>query len=307
MDYQLQKNIQEDTLEALKLPISDSYYAKSSRRGAHSTSGLYNYIQPNLDQEEIEDTRSRGMLSSNSKRIKKNTEKREKYNLISNEVRLELIDAVMKRGEKMNHAAKRLGINYSSAKSIFQVYKKEGRADKKSSKKEIHRTKSYEKVLDDLKIQSINSTACSVSTNDGLQISQNNSSPISEQFEDRRIESSPFNLQVENNMGETISSISTQTSPNKNFQTSNSAFSKYVKKDKENNIKPLIQIRNEEAPRYKPIPLSNDLHSKNGLYGNNGLESMLSLMSTNKSLQNAFYYNLINNQKHNILPFEHQI
>jgi len=101
------------------------------------------------DQEDFEegDTKSIGKLSTSSKKIRKEAAcKREKYNVIANDVRLELIDCVINKGEKIKRAAARLGINYSSAKSIFQVYKKEGRSDKKSSKRNKVKKGSGEKV-----------------------------------------------------------------------------------------------------------------------------------------------------------------
>src|SRR5688572_23545068 len=58
-------------------------------------------------------------ISINSKKIQKNVNRREKYKIISNDIRLELIDCVINKGEKIKRAASRLGINYSSAKSIF--------------------------------------------------------------------------------------------------------------------------------------------------------------------------------------------
>ena len=88
-----------------------------------------------FDLDEAEDQKVGGCISTSSKKIRKSASKRDKYKVISNEVRLELIDSVINRGEKIKKAASRLGVNYSSAKSIFQVYRKEGRADKKSSKK----------------------------------------------------------------------------------------------------------------------------------------------------------------------------
>jgi len=100
------------------------------------------------DQDDTEgDAKSMGKLSTSSKKIKKEAaSKREKYNVIANDVRLELIDCVINKGEKIKRAAARLGINYSSAKSIFQVYKKEGRSDKKSSKRNKTKQGSTDKI-----------------------------------------------------------------------------------------------------------------------------------------------------------------
>lgn len=52
---------------------------------------------------------------------------KKKYQNIPNDIRLKLIDAVENKGMKIKHAAKKFGINYSSAKSICQVYKKRGK------------------------------------------------------------------------------------------------------------------------------------------------------------------------------------
>jgi len=78
-----------------------------------------------------DDTSSETGISSNSKKISK---KRTKYNKINNEIRLKLIDAVEKDGELLKSAAKRFNVNYSSAKSIFQTYRKEGRVLRKTNK-----------------------------------------------------------------------------------------------------------------------------------------------------------------------------
>ena len=64
---------------------------------------------------------------------------KKKYHNIPNNLRLELIDSVENKGEKIKHVAKRLSINYSSAKSICQVFKKEGRRMKKSTKNHINK------------------------------------------------------------------------------------------------------------------------------------------------------------------------
>jgi hypothetical protein len=54
-----------------------------------------------------------------------------KYSKITDEQRRDFIDAVEVNGEKIINAAKRFNINYSSAKSILNVYKNEGRSIKK--------------------------------------------------------------------------------------------------------------------------------------------------------------------------------
>jgi len=77
-----------------------------------------------------------------TKTISKTAHPRKKYRCISDNLREKLIDAVETRGLKIKQAAKKLRINYSSAKSIYQVYKKEGRLSKKIMKKRA--SKSHE-------------------------------------------------------------------------------------------------------------------------------------------------------------------
>jgi len=68
--------------------------------------------------------------SSQSKKIRK---KRTAYQRIDDDLRVELWEAVRQRGESLKAAAKRLNINYSSAKSIFYTFRKEGRILKKNA------------------------------------------------------------------------------------------------------------------------------------------------------------------------------
>jgi ribosomal protein S25 len=69
-------------------------------------------------------------LSQKSKKIRK---KRSAYQKIDDDIRVKLLEAVQQRGETLKSAAKRYGINYSSAKSILHTYRKEGRILKKSA------------------------------------------------------------------------------------------------------------------------------------------------------------------------------
>jgi hypothetical protein len=62
-----------------------------------------------------------------SKKIRK---KRAAYQKIDDDIRLKLLEAVQ-RGETLKSAAKRYQVNYSSAKSIFHIFRKEGRILKK--------------------------------------------------------------------------------------------------------------------------------------------------------------------------------
>jgi len=85
-----------------------------------------------LDQEDdsSEEVRSREGIRKKPSDISK-----KKYHYIPDDIRLKLIDEVENKGEKIKHAAKKLNINYSSAKSICQIYRKEGRSNKKISKR----------------------------------------------------------------------------------------------------------------------------------------------------------------------------
>lgn len=85
-------------------------------------------------------------FSDNSKKIRK---KRNTYQKISDDIRVNLLEAV-KNGETLKAAAKRHKINYSSAKSILHTYRKEGRILKKSAqersiKKKVISTPEIEK------------------------------------------------------------------------------------------------------------------------------------------------------------------
>jgi len=68
-------------------------------------------------------------VSSESKKIRK---KRNAYQKIDDDIRLQLLEAVQRNGETLKSASKRLDINYSSAKSILHTYRKEGRILKKN-------------------------------------------------------------------------------------------------------------------------------------------------------------------------------
>jgi hypothetical protein len=68
-------------------------------------------------------------ISTQSKKIAK---RRCAYQKIDDDIRLQLLEAVKTKRETLKSASKRLGINYSSAKSILHTYRKEGRILKKS-------------------------------------------------------------------------------------------------------------------------------------------------------------------------------
>jgi len=68
-------------------------------------------------------------IGQGSKKIRK---KRQAYQKIDDDIRLKLLEAVQ-RGETLKSAAKRYQVNYSSAKSIFHIIRKEGRILKKAT------------------------------------------------------------------------------------------------------------------------------------------------------------------------------
>jgi len=83
-----------------------------------------------------EDSEKNNSESGVTKTIKKPSFKdKKKYHTISDDLRQKLIDAVENDGQKIKHVAKKLNINYSSAKSICQVFKREGRLIKKTFKR----------------------------------------------------------------------------------------------------------------------------------------------------------------------------
>mmetsp|Transcript_18334 Transcript_18334/g.15976 ORF Transcript_18334/g.15976 Transcript_18334/m.15976 type:complete len:183 (+) Transcript_18334:142-690(+) len=71
-----------------------------------------------------------GGVNKPSKKIRK---KRNAYAKVNDELRMKLLNAVQHDGETLKGAAKKFGINYSTAKSILHTYRKEGRITKKST------------------------------------------------------------------------------------------------------------------------------------------------------------------------------
>ena len=88
-------------------------------------------------------------ISDKSKKIRK---KRNTYQKIDDETRIKLLDAVQ-QGETLKAAAKRYGINYSSAKSILHTYRKEGRILKKSAQERTTRKRT--KLSSDMEMSPI--------------------------------------------------------------------------------------------------------------------------------------------------------
>jgi len=81
-------------------------------------------------------SQSEDCISGYSKKIVK---KRKKYSKIDDEIRMKLLEDVEKNGDTLKAAATRYGVNYSSAKSIFHTYRKEGRILKKPARERYRR------------------------------------------------------------------------------------------------------------------------------------------------------------------------
>ncbi len=77
------------------------------------------------------------MNTSPSAKPKQIRSKRYKYAKVMNEERHKLIDAVIGHGVGVQLAAENLGIKYSTAKTIIQIYKKTGRTERKECRYEF--------------------------------------------------------------------------------------------------------------------------------------------------------------------------
>jgi hypothetical protein len=75
-------------------------------------------------------------MSGYSKKIVK---KRKKYSKIDDSIRMKLLEDVANNGDTLKAAAERYNVNYSSAKSIFHTYRKEGRILKKPAREKARR------------------------------------------------------------------------------------------------------------------------------------------------------------------------
>jgi transposase len=117
-------------------PISNQVYLDEN--GSTFVSS-FNHENENNDENGSE---SEDGLSDSSKKMRK---KRNAYQKISDEIRVNLLDSV-KNGETLKSAAKRYKINYSSAKSILHTYRKEGRILKKSAQERTTKKRSLLEV-----------------------------------------------------------------------------------------------------------------------------------------------------------------
>jgi len=260
---------------------------------------------PNISQEETEDSSSQGSISSGSKKIRKINEKRDKYSIIPNHIRLELIDAVINRGEKMKHAALRLGINYSSAKSIFQVYKKEGRADKKSAKKEKFRSISMNHGNPNMGFLPINGYCMQDGYNSlpeqamlkKIQSVPGMSNRVGSLFSSPRAEEQGMNFSPD------ILKINRGFSSNSSFQPNKSAFAKYPKSNEMNTFANFVNFsKSPEHAKEKGMwgqgLLSNFLNLT--MENNQNLERILNLVSAENLIKTSLLPNLLN--YNNVLP-----
>jgi hypothetical protein len=93
-------------------------------------------IKTEEESDRMSDTSSQSSISGYSKKIIK---KRKKYSKIDDEIRMKLLEDVEKNGDTLKAAATRYGVNYSSAKSIFHTYRKEGRILKKPARERYRR------------------------------------------------------------------------------------------------------------------------------------------------------------------------
>jgi hypothetical protein len=94
-------------------------------------------IKTEEESDRMSDTSSQSdCISGYSKKIIK---KRKKYSKIDDEIRMKLLEDVEKNGDTLKAAATRYGVNYSSAKSIFHTYRKEGRILKKPARERYRR------------------------------------------------------------------------------------------------------------------------------------------------------------------------
>jgi len=112
---------------AINTKVQEDIYNAFSSAAPNSNTNLDEASSPYaLYDNNLSDSDS---FSENSKKIRK---KRNTYQKISDDIRVDLLEAV-KNGETLKAAAKRHKINYSSAKSILHTYRKEGRILKKSA------------------------------------------------------------------------------------------------------------------------------------------------------------------------------
>jgi len=82
-----------------------------------------------------------GNESDSGENEKSRSRRRERYSVTNNKTRYELINMIEKENISIKKAAEMLNINYSTAKSILGMYKKEGRIVKKTIRKRSNKNK----------------------------------------------------------------------------------------------------------------------------------------------------------------------
>eukprot|EP00357_Protocruzia_adherens_P014042 CAMPEP_0114997342 /NCGR_PEP_ID=MMETSP0216-20121206/14844_1 /TAXON_ID=223996 /ORGANISM="Protocruzia adherens, Strain Boccale" /LENGTH=231 /DNA_ID=CAMNT_0002361709 /DNA_START=327 /DNA_END=1022 /DNA_ORIENTATION=+ len=91
--------------------------------------------------------------------------RRKKYSVTDNKTREDLIKMVETDNISIKRAAEKLGINYSTAKSILGMYKKEGRIQKKTIRK---RTKDGSKTFGHLPLMTLRGQLASMAAGQGI-------------------------------------------------------------------------------------------------------------------------------------------
>ena len=92
---------------------------------------------------------------SKGKQRMPNPNRNQRYEKIQDDIRAEILFRCLIMNEPLRPICKELGINFSSAKNVVQVYKKEGRLNKKTSR--LKRTANGELVerIDEISHQTI--------------------------------------------------------------------------------------------------------------------------------------------------------
>jgi hypothetical protein len=92
--------------------------------------------------------REAGAKNYNYTKNNRKKRKQSTYNIISNSTRQHLIQMIFINNIQLKEAAKILGINYSTAKTILRVFRKEKRLMKKNKKGEIVIEKDNSSIID---------------------------------------------------------------------------------------------------------------------------------------------------------------
>jgi transposase len=63
--------------------------------------------------------------------------RRSSYNKINEEVRMEIIERILRNGESIKEVSTEMGVNISTCKAILKVYQEEGRVGKKKQRNKV--------------------------------------------------------------------------------------------------------------------------------------------------------------------------